>query len=448
MNHYHSKIKTSKMSTINLEQKIKKFLGSPRKYFPSSSFLPIALLSAIFFLLSSFYNKETLAQEKKPEHKTTSTSMWGPQRPWEYEGIFSYTNNPEFSEYSLVGWGGNHRGKGFAGSLSRKIESDVRSDELNLGVRQFPLVYIPGTSETLADLLETKGALRIQNDKNSSETDWAIYLTLRTFPFDRYVKAYYGHEIVDKSTGDNQRSDFLSVRTNINSFLDVLAVTSNVEEDNKQRTHLGGGMLFYFPGNFYTSLNLTRNSDKDQGDMTTISVGRYADYFGENFPTFFFTYRGDNQKGIYLGGLMIGGKQQFVKPAAVGIAEGFFSSSAALPDLKTLRRFEEFGVFSNDYEIAALVAFYTKFKTKIPGTGLNAGAEELDIYWTPLEEFLGLHLDFALVEETSPNFREMKDDKKQYYIIGLGLWPHKNIEVLGSYTPKKQEISAAVHAKF
>lgn len=417
---------------------------SKRKWSLNSFYITLSTIIALSF------GQKALAQ-----HPTGNTgakpvsSMWGPSRPMTYEGILSgmlKSWKTDTTSTSIVLWGGNHRNKMGVLSYNKRKEGGNESEELNLGIRSFPV----------GDLLEFKGAFRIQenNFEGPSQRDHGLYVTLRDKDLlNRYVKVRAGHEVSDRTSEENQSSSFLNLRMNLISSLadiidiDLMGVASRVTEDGNSRTHSGLGVLTNFPGNFYASYGWTNNTNEEQGDMTTISVGRYAAFYGEKFPTFFLTYRGNNQKALYIGGLMIGGRQQFVKPAAYGITEGLFNSSVALPDLKNLRRFNEFAVFSNDYEIADLVAFYTNFTMDL-FAGLKVGVEELDVYWTlPVNILEGIHLDLAFVKETYPNMRTMQNVTDYHNRVGVGVLLTKNSELLFSYDVEREEMTATLHLR-
>jgi len=399
----------------------------------SKSILPLGL--SLFFYLSPFVQQDALAQEME-EESNSRHFVYGPERPMEFEVRGSYKLGDGFDEASIVGLVENQRGINYLISYKKRI-GDIGDDKeiFAFGTRLFPF----------GDM----GEFKVVFEDNPESVNSGFYFTYRNFFDNRYLKLRFGHEEVNPDSGDKKTANILSVRTEVTKKFELNMLVSNDNRNHETDSHFGFGTTFYFPNNFYLSANLTTTSNSAEDPTKTISIGRFASYHNEKLPTGFLTYRGNGTKAFYLAGFMFGGKQQFVRPAAIGMSEGFFFGSAALSELRNLRGMNDFGVFTTEYEIAEYVLFATYLDIDIPGTNLSTIVKGINFSFSPnlKSSDKNVHLDFAYGKEITPNFRTMNHDEDDFTSIGGGVSLGK-LELGLSHILKSKEYSFGVRYQF
>ncbi|RJQ17134.1 hypothetical protein C4573_03715 [Candidatus Woesearchaeota archaeon] len=301
-----------------------------------------------------------------------------------------------------------YRGRAALGILDISEEERTRL----IGARLFPFDYF---NNAWRDFLEIQPVWTDHTDFKETEIGKGLYATIRHYFGDHYLKVKVGAE--QWRTDEKQQNIHGYARFGITSDVDVMASAAKYEENSP----IGYGVMHYLPHNLEvmaTGVRMNDSKEKEYAKEFTMTVGiaRHADYRKEKYPTGFLVWRTNEQSDFVFWGLYQG-NSQLVKPATVGIMEGMFYSAPLISDLRNLRQFNDFGVFSNDYENATW-SFQGAYLDQaiIPQTDVKVGFIDGEVYYSPKNFFV----HGELTREVFPDFRNMSHTIDWYGKIGAG----------------------------
>lgn len=340
------------------------------------------------------------------------TSVFGGKKPTAWELTFSEDNffanhsNTNQTEVGLFAED-NH-------GLTRVIDvlSTNDFDKLSMGARFF----------SSNDAIEIKPALVLQKSKDFTHYATGLYGTIRSNAFsDWYTRLRLVFEIHDFD--DINKAGFVNLTQKTPLNLDLLLMGSLKTNGNT----VGIGSFVYLPQEFYVMYGFA----KDEKTKQMVGIGRYVPFGPENFASFFFTHKFYENYRFSLGGIGIGGSE-LVKPALIGMTEGAFFSYGAFTENNQVRRMEQLGEFSKDFEIADFVLLYANQNITIPafGTELHQGFGEVIGYYNISSNLYVVGaidwLKNAVFSPFNPGTHET-----QFTTGGIGFRMHKFDRIIG-----------------
>ncbi len=320
--------------------------------------------------------------------------------------------------------------------------SEFRVRQLTGGAVLFPY---KDDDRFQVDLGGTYDAL---NDTNLIDKIFFSRVTFRPKPylwfrvgyefFDGYVP---GHPAIYQNY--NLNSGYFVGKIDIgNLSLSGLVGNGKVEEDNFSRYGFGamltGPLNTYFFGG-YIAASLTEENTR------TLGFGRWAPFRPDGLPACFFIWKHKENYDFNLGGVLWGKKNIFVRPAALGMTQGIFISSAALRENADLRR-GQLMTITDEYRNADLSVFYVYLNKGIemsPGKISHVGFRAVQLF------YIFSRLKFRPVagvfynEETEPSFNPIShsffDSTTNYWSYQFGVTLFDKFILNSICTPEKAE---------
>lgn len=410
--------------------------------------LIIFLLLLISVCLSQEHTTHS-SRDKDPEN-----SVYGPPQPpeWEFQ-IAVWTYNDEMaSAFNL--YRKNQRNKTFFMRLMKNgldNRNQFQVDQLTGGLIIFPY---KNDDRFQVDIGGTYDAL-----KDTSLTNKTFYSRV-TFRPKKYLWLRIGHEYKNGFAADHSlpyqkisdNANYLACRFNISKF-SLLALAGTGKIDNDLNTRYGiGGMLkgsfnTYFFGGYI-------KSSEELENVRTLAAGRWSPFRPDGLPSGFFIWKHRENYDFQLGGVFWGGNNSFVRPAAVGITQGIFISSAALSENSRLRR-RQLMIISDDYRDAEISFFYVYMDQGIemsPGSVNHVGFKAFQLFKVfneiNLPAISNPVIGVFYNEETEPEFNpathSFKEKISNYWAYQLGITIYERFVLNAINNPEKSEWTIAL----
>lgn len=404
------------------------------------------ILLFVFVIFPYSFGQKELPPEKIRDLRH---SVFGPPRPSVWEFQLSYLTEGGENVRSFNFYRKDQRNK----TLFFKIadnglnnRNELRVQELTGGAILFPIndddryqIDIGGTYEKLKDTL--------LNGK-------AIYsrVTLRSVPnfwFRLGVEYFDGYTIGNYTPYRNTivNANYIVAKTTI-GWLSLIGLAGTGKIDDELNTRYGGAGIIEGPYNTFL-LGGYIKSNAERENVRTIAIGRSAPFRPDGLPSTIFIWKHRNNYDFQLGGLFWGGNNLFVHPAAIGMSQGIFISSAALRENSELRQGKLMSI-TDDYRNSDITIFYVYLNQgieMIPGNISHIGFRAIQFF----KMFSGFKIDFISKpvaglfynEETEPVFNmaehKFNDSRITYFSYQAGLTLFDSFILNVIHIPRKKD---------
>jgi hypothetical protein len=317
-----------------------------------------------FFLLLLLFSSTfsiSLAQEEPPHTKETGDlrySVFGPPRPSFWEFQLSFLNEDEQNVSSFNFYKKNQRNKVIFFKMTDNglnNRNEFRIQEITGGAVLFPIndddrfqLEIGGTYDKLKDASLYSKA----------------FFSRTTFRAQSNLWFRFGYEYFDGYASGSKDNPFRN--TILNSYyavgkvsisnISIMGLLGNGKIDDASNTRFGIAGIFEGPYNFFFLGGLIKSSESKE-DVRTLAIGRSAPFRPDGLPSGMFIWKHKDNYDFQLGGIFWGKTNLFVMPAAIGMSQGMFISSAALRENTELRQGKLMSI-TDDYRNSDITFFY------------------------------------------------------------------------------------------
>jgi len=407
----------------------------------------LTLTLGLFILLNSY----SLCQQEHPSEKAKDLrhSVFGPPRPSVWEFQLSYLTEGGSNVRAFNFYRKDQRNK----TLFFKIADnglnnryEFRVQELTGGAILFPVndddryqIDIGGTYEKLKDTLLNGKAFYSRATLRSIPNLW---FRVGVEYFDGFT---IGHITPFRNTIVN--ANYFAGKVTIGWF-SLIGLAGTGKIDDVLNTRYGGAGIVEGPFNTFF-LGGYIKSDEPGENVRTLAIGRSAPFRPDGLPSTIFIWKHRNNYDFQLGGLFWGGNNLFVHPAAIGMSQGIFISSAALRENSELRQGKLMSI-TDDYRNSDVTVFYVYLSQgieMIPGNISHIGFRAVQLFKIFSEVRLSAVskpvVGLFYNEETEPVFnalsRQFTDEKTTYFSYQAGFTLYENFILNVIHTPKKSD---------
>jgi hypothetical protein len=388
------------------------------------------ILPLLFISLSTFIFSQDEHTPKKL-NEDIRYSVFGPPRPavWEFQLSYLKEDSENISLFNF--YRKDQRNK----TLFFKIANNGLNNRNELRVKEATggAVLFPINDDDRYQL-DIGGTYDVIKDTSLHEKSVFSRITLRPQPnlwfrvgyeyFDGFIPS--GSSLFKKTV---LNSYYAVGKFSISAFsLVALAGRGRIDERINNRFGLAG--IIEGPYNTFFLGGYIKSTEHKE-NVRTLAVGRYAPFRPDGLPSAFFIWKHKENYDFQLGGIFWGGNNLFVKPAAIGMSQGIFISSAALRENSKLRQTQLMSI-TDDYRNSDITMFYVYLDQgieMIPGKLNHVGFRAIQLYKIFSEisfsvitnPVLGLFYNEEILPEYSPALRSFSDVKSTFWSFQTGV---------------------------
>ncbi|MCX6175735.1 MAG: hypothetical protein NTZ27_13365 [Ignavibacteriales bacterium] len=374
--------------------------------------------SSYLLLLLSFFSLITISIAQD-EHSRTNTSedlshsVFGPPQPAVWEFQLSYMNEGTNNISSFNFYKKDQRNKTLFFKISDNglnNRNEFRVQELTGGAVLFPI------NDDDRYQLDIGGTYDKMKDTSLYGKAFYSRVTLRPQPnlWFRIGAEYFdgstaGHNTLYRNTVLN--SFYFVGKVNVNKF-SLVGLLGKGKIDDVQNTRFGFAGILEGPFNTFI-LGGYIKSDEPKENVRTLAIGRWAPFRPDGLPSTVFIWKHRDNYDFQLGGIFWGGNNLFVRPAAIGMSQGMFISSAALRENSELRQGQLMSI-TDDYRNSDFTLFYIYLDQgieMIPGSINHVGFRAIQLFKIFSEVKFSIFskpvIGLFYNEETEPEFNAM-----------------------------------------
>ncbi|MEN8154406.1 MAG: hypothetical protein ABFR75_10330 [Acidobacteriota bacterium] len=414
-----------------------------------NNILILVLIFGLFIILPLHgQEKETDKEKKKvPETKHSfkrntdpKHSVYGPpgSQEWKLQLAYDHRSNEGVSAFSF--FRKDQRGKTIVFSLldnSFDSTNQYRVQQISGGMSLFPFndddryqVDIGTTYDRIKDSTLNNIAL-------FSRFTWRPnkFLWMRV-GFEHYDGHFLEHS--ENSYGESSLSSYyLAAKLNF-GFISPIAVFGRGILDGRENNRFGGGALLKGPYSTFLFGGHIRSDDESE-NVNTFAIGRWAPFRPDGLPSGIFVWKHKDDYDFQLGGIFFGSRNNFVRPAAIGMITGMFISNMTLRVNSHLRQ-KRLMTVSESYGDADISIFYVHLNQMITPES-KVGFSVFQFYklfankkfWIFREPVIGLFYNI----ETTPtaNFNpathqmEFGEKTEKFWSFHIGTTLFKNLMI-------------------
>lgn len=447
-------------SDLSGEESIKFFSNSFIGFFTSFLFVQNETLRNVTYVLSFFFITLSVFSFAQDEHSQKRTnddlrySVFGPPRPpvWEFQLSYIKENAENISSFNF--YRKDQRNKTLFFKIANNDlnnRNELRVSELTGGAILFPI------NDDDRFQLDAGGTYDVLKDTSLNEK--AIYSRV-TFRPQPNLWFRIGYEYFDGFTPGSLslykktvlNSYYFTGKISVNVFsLVALAGRGRIDENINNRFGLAG--IFEGPFNTFFLGGYIRSSDPKE-NVRTLAMGRWAPFRPDGLPSGMFIWKHRKNYDFQLGGLFWGKNNLFVQPAAIGMSQGIFISSAVLRENSELRQ-GQLMTITDQYRNSDMTLFYIYLNQgieMIPGNINNVGFRAIQLYKIFSEvkfsiisnPVLGIFYNEETEPEFSPMNRRFIDKKATFWSFQAGLTFMDSFILNVIHAPKKYEWKVAL----
>lgn len=381
-------------------------------------------------------------------------SVFGPPRPAQWEFQLSYKNEGVDNISSFNFYKKDQRNKTLFFKISDNglnNRNEFRVQEITGGAILFPIndddryqLDIGGTYDKMKDTaLYSKAFFSRVTFRPQSN----LWFRVGAEYFNGFTA---GHGTLYRNTELN--SFYFAGKASVSVF-SLVGLIGKGKIDEAQNTRFGFAGILEGPFNTFL-LGGYIKSDEPKENVRTLAIGRWAPFRLDNLPSTVFIWKHRDNYDFQLGGIFWGGQNLFVRPAAIGMSQGMFISSAALRENSELRQ-GQLMTITDDYRNSDFTMFYVYLDQgieMIPGTINHIGFRAIQLFKVFSETKLSLFskpvIGLFYNEETMPEFsgatHKFIDKVTTYWSFQAGFTFQDSFILNVIHTPQKGEWTVAL----
>ncbi len=404
----------------------------------------------IFISLISFSHAHG-EQHQENGNNDVRHSVFGPPRPpfWEFQLSRIKQGVENVSSFNF--YRKDQRNKTLFFKMSDNglnNRNEFRVQELTGGAVLFPIndddrfqLDIGGTYDKL---------------KDTTLPGKAIYSRV-TYRPQRNLWFRFGHEYFDGYTSNHYRktvlnSNYFTGKVTVNLF-SLVGLIGRGKIDDALNTRFGLAGIVEGPFNTYVMGGYVK-SDEPKENVRTLAIGRWAPFRPDGLPSGMFIWKHRENYDFQLGGMFWGKNNLFVQPAAIGMSQGMFISSAALRENSELRQGKLMSI-TDDYRNSDITLFYVYLNQgieMIPGNISHVGFRAIQLFRifdeVTMSMFskpvIGLFYNEETEPEFNPMYRKFVDKESTFWSYQVGLTVQESFILNVIHAPKKSEWTIAL----
>jgi hypothetical protein len=393
-------------------------------------------------------------QRHENENDDVRHSVFGPPRPAIWEFQLSRMNQGFENVSSFNFYRKDQRNKTLFFKISDNglnNRNEFRVQELTGGAVLFPIndddryeLDIGGTYDKLKDTTLPGKALYSRVTHRPQRNLWF------RFGFEYFDGYTSGHYTPYRKTVIN--SNYFAGKVTVDLF-SLVGVIGRGKIDDVLNTRFGLAGIVAGPLNTY-GMGGYMKSDDPKENVRTFAIGRGAPFRSDGLPSGMFIWKHKENYDFQLGGMFWGKFNLFVQPAAIGMSQGMFLSSATLRENSELRQGQLMSI-TDDYRNSDITLFYVYLNQgieMIPGSINHVGFTAIQLFRIfdelATSMFTKPVIGLFYNEETNPEFnpvvRKFVDKKSTFWSYQVGLTVQEIFILNVIHTPKKSEWTVAL----
>ncbi|MBT3840325.1 MAG: hypothetical protein HOF50_10335 [Candidatus Marinimicrobia bacterium] len=305
-------------------------------------------------------------------------------------------------------------------------------------------IQLGGTVDAIKDSLKT----------NLTYMSRATYRPKKGYWFRIGFESFNGHTLnhAQKMEKELTNSFYGAWKLDMYKF-GFIGLGGNRQDRSNSGSFIGGGAMIGGPFNTFAFMGKIRGATFEQ-DINTTAFGRWASWEADEIPSGIFIQREKKNYKFQIGGLFIGKKNLFIRPAVLGMTHGMFIGSIALRENAELRQKQLMSI-TDDHRYANISLMYVALDQKIliiPSQMNTVGfrTARAITQWIDFDSYsissptLGIYI----TEETAPVFNPMTfsfdDTHESYSSIHVGVTIANKIILGLLHSPERDEWTLAV----
>ena len=412
-------------------------------------------ISVISLIFGSFLILNLHAEEKKPDddkkkvkksdhsHRRNSDpkhSVFGAPTPpeWKFQLAYDHRIDEDISAFSF--FRKDQRGKTIFFSLldnSLDKTNQYRVQQISGGMSLFPFNNDDRYQLDIGTTYERIKDSTFENIILFSRFTWRPNKLLwMRVGFEHYDGHFLEHN-EDSYVNSSLSSYYIAAKFNL-GFISPISVLGRGILNGRENNRFGGGALLKGPYSTFLFAGHIKSNDESE-NVSTFAIGKWAPFRSDGLPSGIFVWKHKSDYDFQLGGIFMGSRNNFVRPAAIGMITGMFISNMTLRVNSHLRQ-KRLMTVSESYQDADISIFYVHLEQKITVTS-KVGFSVIQFYklfanknfWIFKEPVIGLFYNV----ETNPtiNFNpithqmEFGDETEKFWSFHLGSTISKNFMI-------------------
>ncbi len=342
----------------------------------SPTTLTIVLL---LFMLTSL-----IAQQGKPTNEKTDSlakpphshqrnsdprySVFGPPKPaeWKFQLAYDYRKNEGVSAFTF--YRKNQRDKTlFFTILDNGFDNinQYRVQRISGGASLFPINDDDRYQFDVGGIFDKIVDTTLYNKTLFSRFTWRPNRQLWMRVGFEYFDGHFlgrGKNLYGKSS---LSSYYLAAKYKL-GVLSPVAVVGRGHLDEVTNNRFGGGAMLDAPFGIFLFGGYIKSTEESE-NTRTLAIGRWAPFRPDGLPSAVFVWKHRDDYDFQLGGIFLGRRNRFVRPAAVGMVTGMFVSNLTLR-VNTLLRQKKLMTITDDFQNSDYSIYYVSLNQKITPT--------------------------------------------------------------------------------
>lgn len=218
-------------------------------------------------------------------------------------------------------------------------------------------------------LLQIQLGSTVEKIKDSLETNLtfmsrATYRPKKGYWFRMGFESFNGHALNEFQLMDKEQTESFYGAGKLDMYkFGIIGLGGFRQDQSYSGSFIGGGAMMGGPLNTFTFYGKIKGATFEQ-DIQTFAFGRWASWEADGIPSGIFIQREKKNYKFQIGGLFIGRKNLFIRPAVLGMTHGMFIGSIALRENSELRQ-KQLMTITDDHRYANLTLMYVALDQKI-----------------------------------------------------------------------------------
>ncbi len=407
----------------------------------------------LFILLISV----SLAQDVQPQKNSNEDpahSVYGPPIPaiWEFQLSYLKEDGKDIQAFNF--YKKDQRNKTFFFKIANNNLNN--RNELRVKEATGAAILFPFNDDDRFQL-DIGGTYDVNKDTTLPSKAFFSRLTYRPRPslWFRYGSEYFDGYTLGSTTPYCKtilNSNYLVGKFTASSF-SLVGLIGSGKIDDVLNTRFGFAGIIEVPKNFFLLGGYIKSNDEKE-NVRTLAIGRWAPFRPDGLPGGIFIWKHKENYDFQLGGIFWGGKNLFVRPAAIGMAQGMFISSMALRENSELRQGKLMNI-TDDYRNADVSLFYVYMDQgieMIPGNINHVGFMAVQLFKIFSEVNFSVFskpvIGAFYNEETTPEFsltsHKFIDKKISFFSFQVGMTLNDSFIFNVIHSPKTSEWTIAL----
>ncbi len=428
----------------------------------------MSLVFCLFVLPLAAEDKKPDRNEEKKKEKTNKVkkthshrrntdpkySVFGsPKSPeWKFQLAHDHKNNEGVSAFSF--FRKDQRGKTmFFSVLDNSFDktNQYRVQQISGGMSLFPFNDDDRYQLDLGTTYDKIKDSTFDNITLFSRFTWRPNKSLwLRVGFEHYDGHYLEHN--ENLYSESSLSSYYFAAKYKIGFISPIAVLGRGNLNGLGNNRFGAGALLRGPKGTFLFGGHIKSTDEDE-NINTFAIGRWAPFRPDGLPSGIFVWKHKDNYDFQLGGIFFGSRNNFVRPAAIGMITGMFISNMTLRVNANLRQ-KKLMTVGEDYQDADISIYYVHLHQQITPTS-KVGFSVIQLYklfsniklWIFCEPVIGVFYNFETIPTVNynPATHQMVfgDETEKFWSFHIGTKIFKKFMINIITEPSRSSITVA-----